>query len=356
MGRNKKKKEIWTPSKSPAQKVAAKITKKYKSPHKNARKALYQVFNKQLSIRKAAREHNISYSSLQRRTSGLVEIDKKRGPAIIFNKTEEETMAKYLSEMAQRGMGLRPTEFLDFVENILKNDNREKKFKDGRPSWDWYYSFMNRNKHIIQKRTETSLEISRVKVTTEEVDDWFHKYRMFISDNHLDKPERVYNADETGFTMGSKSGQVIGPSKKLQKEPVPHVTGGRSKERVTGMYCANAEGTILPPFFVFAKPKPKSYDLLAGSHRYARAEFTDKGWMDAETFRKFIQHLHTHAVKERPIVLLIDSVGSHVDMEAFSAAKALGIEIYRLVRNATHLMQPLDVAVYGPLKKVGTNT
>lgn len=136
MGRTRKRKEIWTPSKSPAQKLAKQISRKYKSPHKVARKALYQVFNKQLSIRKAAREHNISYSSLQRRTSGLVDVEKKRGPETIFNKSEEETMAKYLSEMAQRGMGLRPTEFLDFVENIMKNDKRRKTFKDGRPSWD----------------------------------------------------------------------------------------------------------------------------------------------------------------------------------------------------------------------------
>lgn len=45
-------------------------------------------------------------------------------------------MARYLSEMAQRGMGLRSTEFFDFVENVMKNDKREKRFKDGRPSWD----------------------------------------------------------------------------------------------------------------------------------------------------------------------------------------------------------------------------
>ena len=352
MGRTKKRKEIWTPSKSPAQRVAAKITKKYKSPHKNSRRALYQVFNKELSIRKAAKANDISFSSLQRRTSGQVAIEKGRGPKTIFNKSEEETMARYLSEMAQRGMGLRPTEFLDFVENLMKKDKREKRFKDGRPSWDWYYGFMNRNSHIIQKRNETSLEISRAKVTIQEMDDWFNSYNIFMSDNHLlDKPERVYNADETGFTMGSKSGQVIGPAKRIHKDSVPHVTGGRSKERVTVMYCANAEGTIIPPFFVYSKPKPTSFDLLAGSHRQARAEFTDKGWMDAETFRKFIQHLHTHAVKDRPIVLLIDSVGSHVDMESFSCAKELGIEIYRLVRNATHLMQPLDVGVYGRLKK-----
>ncbi|XP_062605485.1 uncharacterized protein LOC134267284 [Saccostrea cucullata] len=352
MGRTKKRKEIWTPSKSPAQRLAAKVSRKYKSPHKTVRKALYQVNQNKLSIRRAALENNLSFSFLQRRTSGKVDVDSKRGPKPVFKKAEEEAFANYLSEMAQRGMGLRPTEFLDFVENIMKKDKRENPFKDDRPSWDWYYGFLRRNSHIIQKRTETPLEISRAKVTVKEIDEWFDKYKIFMSDNHLlDKPERVYNADETGFTMGSKSGQVIGPAKKVNAAPVPHVSGGRSKERVTVMYCANAEGTIIPPFFVFSKPKPASYDLLAGSHRQAHAEFTEKGWMDAETFRKFIKHLHNHAVKERPIVLLIDSVGSHVDMESFSMAKDLGIEIYRLVRNATHLMQPLDVGVYGPLKK-----
>lgn len=46
-------------------------------------------------------------------------------------------------------MGLRLIEFLDFVENIMKNDKRRKIFKDGRLSWDWYYVFMKRNKYIV---------------------------------------------------------------------------------------------------------------------------------------------------------------------------------------------------------------
>ena len=77
MGRTKKRKEIWTPSKSPAQRVAAKIIKK--SPHKNSRRALYQVFNKEMSKRKAAKANDISFSSLQRRTSGQVAMEKGRG-------------------------------------------------------------------------------------------------------------------------------------------------------------------------------------------------------------------------------------------------------------------------------------
>ena len=43
--------------------------------------------------------------------------------------------------------------------------------------------------------------------------------------------------------------------------------------------------------------------------------------------------------------------GGHVDIESFSCVKELGIELFRLVRDASHLMQPLDIGFYGPLKK-----
>ena len=82
-------------------------------------------------------------------------------------------------------------------------------------------------------------------------------------------------------------------------------------------------------------------------------EYTKSGWMDAETFKKFIHHLSRHAVPERPIVLLIDSVSSHIDMEVLQLAIESQIELYRIIPNATHLMQPLDKGVFGPLKKLG---
>ena len=45
------------------------------------------------------------------------------------------------------------------------------------------------------------------------------------------------------------------------------------------------------------------------------------------------------------MVLLFDSVSSHIDPDIFLSAKERGI-----VPNATHLMQPLDKGVFGPLK------
>jgi hypothetical protein len=50
------------------------------------------------------------------------------------------------------------------------------------------------------------------------------------------------------------------------------------------------------------------------------------------------------------MVLLFDSVTSHIDPDIFLSAKAKGIELYRIVPNATHLMQPLDKGVFWSMK------
>lgn len=54
------------------------------------------------------------------RLSGKVQIDSRNGPQPVFTADEEEAMAKWLSEMDERGFRLNPEEFWDFVESVVK--------------------------------------------------------------------------------------------------------------------------------------------------------------------------------------------------------------------------------------------
>lgn len=116
------------------------------------------------------------------------------------------------------------------------------------------------------------------------------------------------------------------------------------------MFCGAVDGSIIPPFIVYPQPKPKEYNPLTGGIENSEITYTQKGWMDAETFGQFIEHFD-NARDQRSVLLLIDSVSSHVSMSGFEDAKARGTELYRIVPNATHLMQPLDKRVFGPLKR-----
>ncbi|XP_060604840.1 uncharacterized protein LOC132757544 isoform X2 [Ruditapes philippinarum] len=343
---------------SPAVKTANSLKQKYGtgslSPGKclRARRALIDVQEKKASIRQAAKTHSLSVSYLRRRLFGDVSVDSRNGPSPVFNKKEEEAMANWLQEMAQRGMGLKPSEFLDFVQNTVKKEKRKTPFVNDRPSYNWYKKFMFRNKHIIEMRTEKPLESSRAKLTRIGMDEWYCNYKKFMIENALlHKPECIYNADETGFNLASKAGKVIGPVRSTQNTSVPHVSGGQSKQRITVMFCGCADGSMVPPFLVYPEPRPRGYSALTGGIAGSGIAFTKKGWMDSEAYEDFLKHFDKHACKDRPVVLLIDSVSSHISQGAFEMAKSKGILLYRIIPNATHLMQPLDKGVFGPLKQ-----
>lgn len=80
---------------------------------------------------------------------------------------------------------------------------------------------------------------------------------------------------------------------------------------------------------------------MIGAQRGSTVVYTQKTVLD---------HFDKYAGQESTVVLLIDSVSSHLNIDIFSKAVSLQIEMYRLVPSATHLFQPLDKGVFGPLK------
>ncbi|KAJ8299457.1 hypothetical protein KUTeg_023517 [Tegillarca granosa] len=107
----------------------------------------------------------------------------------------------------------------------------------------------------------------------------------------------------------------------------------------------------MPPFYVYPVPPPTGANPLNCSLPGGFVAYTEKGWMNSQTFEQFLDHFEQHIVTEKPVVLLIDSVGSHINRTVFRKAFSKGIEPNRLVPNATHFMQPLDKGVFGPMKK-----
>lgn len=197
----------------------------------------------------------MSYGYFHRRLSGEVDLDSRNGPQPIFTKNKENAMAHWLKEMASRGMGLKPGDFLDFDQKLVTKEKKQTPFANNRPGYDWYYAYMRRNSHIVQMRTETPLETCRAKLTKEKTDNLYSSLRDFLTLKGLmDKPTCIWNADETRFSLGSTSGKVIGPTRTEHPTQVPHLSGGHSKQRLTVMFCGSADGTMMPPSLCILNP------------------------------------------------------------------------------------------------------
>ena len=57
---------------------------------------------------------------------------------------------------------------------------------------------------------------------------------------------------------------------------------------------------------------------------------SDKGWVDSELFRGWLEeHFLAHAVGARPILLLLDEHGSYYQLQLIEHAKKFGVSVCR---------------------------
>ena len=65
----------------------------------------------------------------------------------------------------------------------------------------------------------------------------------------------------------------------------------------------------------------------------------------------FANHFIPQLQPQRSVVLLVDSHESHIDLATFELAKKNSIHLYALLNNATHLVQPAGVGLFGAMKQ-----
>ena len=92
-------------------------------------KAMNDVRVGGLSIRKSAKKWGIKRTTLQDRLSGLVEINRCRGPPAILTKQEENQFTDWLIVMANQGFSVSKESLINTVKTFLDKDGRKTPFK-----------------------------------------------------------------------------------------------------------------------------------------------------------------------------------------------------------------------------------
>ena len=69
-------------------------------------------------------------------------------------------------------------------------------------------------------------------------------------------------------------------------------------------------------------------------------------------FEKMLLPAVHHLLSEGPVVLFVDGHHSHLSLALVRKARERGVHLMCLPPHATHLLQSLDVGVYGPVHKI----
>lgn len=71
-------------------------------------------------------------------------------------------------------------------------------------------------------------------------------------------------------------------------------------------------------------------------------------------FKKLFLKNVEHLLCDGPVILFVDGHHSHIDLELIHLAREHNVHLMCLPPNLTHIMQPLDVSVFHPLKQAYT--
>jgi len=133
---------------------------------------------------------------------------------------------------------------------------------------------------------------------------------------------------------------------------VGKVTSAERGTLVTICCAVNVLGNSIPPFFVFPRVYFKDA-MLIGSPVGSRGSTHPSGWMTSMNFEEFLKHFvsYVKCSAESPVLILMDNHDSHVSMPVIDYAKKNGIIMLKFPPHCSHMLQPLDRSVYGPMKR-----
>jgi len=114
--------------------------------------------------------------------------------------------------------------------------------------------------------------------------------------------------------------------------------------------CVSVDGRVLQTFIILQKTLPHtSYkDGTPGNWLFGTS---DTGYIDSDLFSTWFKEIFIpHCGSNRPVLLVMDNHDTHVSLKVVKLAIENNITLIGLPPHTTHILQPLDVGIIGPLK------
>ena len=294
--------------------------------------------------REASKKYNIPrqtiVNKLKNKHSGKV------GRPTVFTELEEKIFVKHCITVSDMGIPISLYDLRCIVKSYLDSLKRNVScFPGNMPGWEWGKSFIERNISELSQKFAVNISRKRAVVNEEIVDKFFENYKKEVEGI---PPQNIFNFDETGFHDIPSKGKLLFRRSCRHPEKIEN----SSKSCFTVMFCGNASGEFLPPYIIF-KGKQKWTDWIYNAPPGSRLNASDSGWMEQGIFDDWFQHhfLPFALKKEGRRVIIGDNLTSHISLKTLQLCEENDISFICLPPNATHILQPLDVAYFSSLKK-----
>jgi len=156
--------------------------------------------------------------------------------------------------------------------------------------------------------------------------------------------------DETSFCHDPSKTKIVGGI----GISTTRTTHGSGRDNTSVLMACSASGQKGPPLIIF---KGKSvWDKWVGETSFfpgTTYAATTNGWMEKEVFYNYFEKSfikNTNPTPENPVLLIYDGHSSHVDLKLIDTAIKNNVTIMLLPPHSSHLLQPLDLAIFKSIK------
>lgn len=310
---------------------------------------MHLVIKKFNSIRRAAHVYDVPRSTLQTRLHGVIPRLETTANSRKLTDTEEEVLINRIFDLDDKGFPPRHSIVREYANLILKT--RDASPQPQPVGKNWVTNFIKRH-DALRTMYDRKLDYKRAKCEDPRIiEPWFTLIRDLIAKYGI-LDDDIWNFDETGFQMGvALTTKVI---TRAEKQSRPKTKQPGNREWVTVVHGINALGWSIPPFIIVKAQNHLApwytTDDIPGDWRISTSA---KGWTDDQIGFEWLKHFHTHTehrTKGRYRLLIFDGHGSHHTAQFEEFCRENSIITACMPPHSSHLLQPLDVGCFSPLK------
>ena len=211
----------------------------------------------------------------------------------------------------------------------------------------------------ISPRTAEHLGHCRKRVSESQLRTWYTELEIFFFTEHRiiakdffigDNGDRIFNLDESGFPLAGGNKLKIVAEKGAKNV---YSVSTENKESITVLVCSSADGNSQKPYVIFPGIRQPNYHFKDVDPSKYNVSQTPNGWISSEAFFGFLE-LFYEAIKDSvqfPVVIFMDNHSSHINPAVVEYCIDHKIILFCFPPHASHIIQPLDISVFGPLKR-----
>ena len=304
--------------------------------------------NPKQSLRALAMAFDIPRSTLQTRVSDTKPRSEIRPANCKLSPIEEQSLVQWILDLDRRGFPPYIIDVRRMADALLAARGQN---PPPQPTGKKWVSRFIQSQPELQTKWTRRLNSQRAQYedpTT--IAAWF-KLVEETRQTYGVLDQDIYNFDETGFAMGVAATSKVVTSADRVGRAVIIQPGNR--EWVTVIECVNASGSALPPFVIlYGKVHQSSW------YRDLPLDWTvglsENGWTTDQLGVEWVKHFNQHTAARTAGVyrlLILDGHSSHATPEFDQYCTENKIITLCMPPHTSHLLQPLDVSCYSPLKR-----